>query len=321
MDLCDKWYAHLLAVSSYVPDRVLTNKDLEKMVDTSDEWISSRTGISERRIVDSDQSTSDLAANAAKKALEKANLDPKDLDLIIVATSSSDMLFPSTACFVQKKIGASKAVAFDISAACTGYVYGIAVASSFIESGQYKKVMLIGADSLSKYIDWEDRNTCVLFGDGAGALILSATKEKRGVLKSHLCSDAQFTDLLYLPGAKSGDSQTIKMKGNEVFKIAVNTMVDSAQKILDQCGVTPKDVACVVPHQANIRIIKAVSKRLGLDDKIVYTNVERFGNTAAATIGIALDEVIENSLVSKGDLILFFAFGAGFTSGSVLLKL
>ncbi len=314
-----------------MPERVLTNKDLETMVDTSDEWIRTRTGISERRIAAEDQASSDLAAQAAREALKNAQLTPDDIDMIIVATVTPDMLFPSTACFVQKAIGASRAAAFDLSAACTGFVYAMSVGANFIESGQCKKVLVIGSEVLSKFVDWEDPSTCVLFGDGAGAAIMSATDTPKGVLKSHLHSEAEYTDLLYLPGGGSSfpasvetleqRMHSVKMKGNEVFKIAVNTMVESAQNILNECQIDPDKLAYVIPHQANVRIINAVGKRLGIDENKVYINVDRFGNTSAATVAIALDEVIHKKLVVPGDLILCVAFGAGFTSGSLLLQI
>ena len=324
-------HAVIAGVGSYAPDKVMTNHDIEQIVETSDEWIRTRTGIKERHIASDDQACSDLAYEAAQEALKDAGMAPEEIELIIVATVTPDMLFPSTACFVQKKIGAIRAAAFDLSAACTGFVYALSVAASLIESGQYQNVLVIGAEALSKFVDWEDRGTCILFGDGAGATVLKASDKDKGILKTHLFSEAKHTDLLYLLGGGSAFPLTvktlkerlhfIKMKGNEVFKIAVNTMVDAAQKILKDAGLNPEDVACVIPHQANVRIINAVSKRLGINEERVYINVDRFGNTSAATIPIALDELVKSRKVGSGDLILMVAFGAGFTSGSLLVKL
>ena len=331
MPLSSPFYARLIGVGSFAPAKVLTNADLEEMVDTSDEWISTRTGIKERRIAEEGFTCSDLAVCAAEEALRNANIVADDIDLIIVATITPDMLFPSTACFVQKKIKAHNAVAFDISAACSGYVYAMSIASNFIANGQYKTVLVIGSELLSKFVDWEDRSTCILFGDGAGAAVLQVSKKKEGILRTYLDSDAKYTDLLYLPGGGSlypaspaslqNGLHTIKMKGNEVFKIAVNTMVESVQKILEIEKLTIDDISCIIPHQANIRIIKAVGKRLNAINDQVYINVDRFGNTSAATIAIALDEVIKHNVVKKGDLVLCVAFGAGFTSGAMLLKI
>jgi 3-oxoacyl-[acyl-carrier-protein] synthase-3 len=324
-------HAVIAGVGSYAPEKVMTNHDMEQIVETSDEWIRTRTGIKERHIASDDQASSDLAYKAAQEALKDAEMAPEEIQLIIVATVTPDMLFPSTACFVQKKLGAVRAAAFDLSAACTGFVYALGVAASLIESGQYQNVLVIGAEALSKFVDWEDRGTCILFGDGAGATVLKASDEDKGILKTHLFSEAEHTDLLYLPGGGSAFPLTpktlkerlhfIKMKGNEVFKIAVNTMVDAAQKILKDAGLNPEDVACVIPHQANVRIINAVRKRLLIDEERVYINVDRFGNTSAATIPIALDELVKSGKVGSGDLILMVAFGGGFTSGSLLLKL
>ena len=324
-------YAKLVGVGSYVPDKVLTNKDLEKIVDTSDEWIKTRTGIRERHISSNDEATSDLALKASLRAMENANISSDKIELIIVATVTPNMLFPSTACFLQKELRAFNAVAFDLSAACSGFVYAVSVASSLIESGRYSNVLVVGAEVLSKFVNWKDRSTCILFGDGAGAAILSATDKQEGVLYSCLHSDSSYTDLLYLPGGGSlypankktldDELHTIKMKGNEVFKIAVNTMVDSAQKVLNEYGIEAKDLKMIIPHQANHRIISAVRKRLNVSSDCVYSNVDRFGNTSAATIPIALDEVIVSQKVTKGDLVLCVAFGAGFTSGSLLLKI
>lgn len=325
-----KRHANIIGVGSYAPEKVLTNADIEKIVETSDEWIRTRTGISERRIATKNQSTSDLAYEAAVRAIEDAAINVADIDLIIVATVTPDMLFPSTACFVQQKLGAKHAAAFDISAACTGFIYALSIASSFIESGQFKNILVIGSEVFSKFVDWEDRSTCVLFGDGAGAAILQATEEDKGILRTHIHSEAEHTDLLYLPGGGSmhpaspatleGRLHFVKMKGNEVFKIAVNTMVDSAHHIIEQCDISPDDIKCVIPHQANIRIINAVSKRLGINEDYVYVNVERFGNTSAATVAIALDEVIKGKKIQTGELMMLVAFGAGFTSGSIILK-
>lgn len=274
---------------SYLPTRVLTNQDLEKMVDTTNEWILERTGISERRIADADTATSDLAKNAGTAALDQAGLKPEELDLIIVATITPDQLFPSTACFVQEKIGAKNAVCFDIGAACSGYIYGIMVADSFLRSGTFRNALVIGAEKLSAFTDWTDRSTCVLFGDGAGAVVLSASDSNDTILGCYLGSDGSAADLLRLPagGSRMPSSREtvdqrlhfLKMEGRDVFRRAVQAMCVSAESILKKCGKTPDEIALMISHQANKRIINAVSRKLSLPEKKVFINVDRCGNT------------------------------------------
>ncbi len=319
----------IIGVGAYLPKKVLSNADLEKMVDTSDEWITTRTGIKERRIVSAQEAASDLSIKAAKSALKDAGLKPQDIDLIILATVTPDMQFPSTACFVQKGLGAIGAVCFDISAACSGFVYAITIAQQFIASGAYKRALVIGAEVLSSVTDWKDRNTCVLFGDGAGAAVLSEVKSG-GILSTYLGSDGTNTDLLMVPGGGSRNPAThktvdsrlhyVKMQGNELFKLAVNIMVSAAQKALKQAGLNYKDVDCFIPHQANNRILSAVAKRLGIDEDKVYLNIAKYGNTSSASIAIALCEAAKDGKIKKGDIVLLDAFGAGLVWGACVIK-
>jgi 3-oxoacyl-[acyl-carrier-protein] synthase-3 len=294
----NKFNVKILGTGSYVPEKVLTNSDLEKMVDTSDQWITERTGIKERRIIDKSQNLSDLAFEASKKALEKAKMQANQIDVIIVATVSGEMPLPATACILQKKLGIN-AVAFDISAACSGFMYGLSVAKSFIESGTYKTVLLVGGEVLTRITDWTDRNTCVLFGDGAGAMVLQASETENNVLSLHLGADGNYTNLLNIPAGGTAMPTThetvdnklqfIKMAGKEVFKIAVVKMAEAAQKALELAGKKDEDIALYIPHQANLRIIEAVGKRLGVDKGKVYVNVHKYGNMSSATTIIALD--------------------------------
>ncbi|OGS18719.1 MAG: 3-oxoacyl-ACP synthase [Elusimicrobia bacterium RIFOXYA2_FULL_50_26] len=321
----------ILGTGSYLPSRVLTNADLEKMVQTSDEWITTRTGIKERRIADDKTATSDLAVEAAKNALKEAGLAPTDIDAIIVATVTPDMFFPSTACLVQKQLGASKAACFDLSAACTGFIYGLACAKSFIESGMFSNILLIGAETLSKITDWNDRNTCVLFGDGAGAMVLGRTSGQKSVLSVHLGADGNYESLLKLPGGGSRNPATaktveerlhfMKMEGREVFKVAVMKMSEAAEKALEIAGKKTGDLALVIPHQANLRIIEAIAKRMALPAEKVYVNLHKYGNVSAATTIIALDEARKESRVKPGDLVELVAFGGGFTWGATVIQL
>jgi 3-oxoacyl-(acyl-carrier-protein) synthase III len=322
--------AVVIGTGSYLPDNIMTNDDISKIVDTSDEWISSRTGIKERRISIS-ENTSDLAYGAAKKALLNSGLDANDIDLIICATISPDSFMPSVACMVQHLLGAKKAAAFDLTAACSGLVYGITVASSFIESGLYQNILVIGAETLSKALDWKDRSTCVLFGDGAGAVILSASEEKNGVMASTLASDGSKQDYLCLPAFALSNpycpiedenriQPTISMKGQEVFKFAVRSINDLIKNVLNKAGLTPDDIKYIVPHQANIRIIETAAKSCGIPFDKFFMNLDRYGNTSAATIGIALDEMVEKDMLCNGDRIILIGFGAGMTSGAVLLE-
>jgi len=300
------------------------------MVDTSDEWITTRTGIKERRIADSDTATSDLAAKAAQNALLNAGLEASEIDLIIVATITPDKNFPSTACIVQSKIKAYNAVAFDISAACTGFIYGIVIANQFITTGLYKNILVIGAETLSKFVDWQDRNTCVLFGDGAGAVVMSKVKEGYGVLAQYLGSDGSGGDTLAIDAGGSRNPATfetisqkmhyIRMDGNEVFKFAVKIMASAAEEVVKIAGINKSDVDFLVPHQANIRIIEAARKRMGLPENRVYVNLERYGNMSAASIPVALDEAVNSGAIKSGDNVILVGFGAGLTWGSCLVK-
>lgn len=322
--------SRIIATGSYLPERALTNQDLEKMVDTSDEWITERTGIKERRIADENQAASDLAYEASKIALERANLRPEDIEVIIVATVSGDMPFPSTACFLQAKLGAVNAVGFDINAACSGFLYALSIADSFIKSEMYRRILVVGAEVLSKITDWKDRTTCVLFGDGAGVAILEPTDEDRGIISMHINSDGRMWDLLNLPGGGSRSPTSeetiknrlhyIKMKGNETFKIAVRTLEDLVVKTLEEQGLESSQLSLLIPHQANLRIIQATADRLGLPMSKVVVNLNKYGNTSAASIPIALDESISYGRIKEGDYILLEAFGGGLTWASALIK-
>jgi len=305
--------AGIYGVGSAVPEGVLSNRDLEKMVETSDEWIVTRTGIKERRIAAAHENASDYAAAAAKRALARAGVDPGDLDLLIVATLTPDVFCPPTACILQHKIGATRAAAFDLAAACSGFVYGLDVAARGIEAGAYRHVLVIGVDLLSRVADYTDRSTCVLFGDGAGAAVLGPV-ERGGVLSTYLGADGSSGDKLTVPVSRNGSSASfIKMEGSEVFKFAVRVMPEAALEALRRAGVAAEDVGLFIPHQANIRIIDAAAKRLGLTEDRVFRNVERYGNTSAASIPIALDEAITAGRVQDGDIIVLVGFGGGLT--------
>ena len=322
--------ARIIGTGSYLPEKVLTNADLETFLDTSDEWIFTRTGIRERRVAAEGECTSDLATNAARQALAMAGVAPEELDLIIVGTITGDFPWPATACLVQHKLGVSGCGAFDVSAACSGFLYALANGVRQIESGAASKVLVIGAEVLTRAVDWEDRNTCVLFGDGAGAVVLSAETGDRGVLSTHLHADGSFWELLYQPGFGSRHPASqeglaarlpfLKMQGNEVFKIAVRMLHEVAEEALTANGMTAADVSLFIPHQANRRILDATAKRLGLHDKQVYINVERFGNTSGASIPIALDEANRAGRLHPGDIVLFDAFGGGLTWASALVR-
>lgn len=314
----------------YVPPKILTNAELEKMVDTSDEWIITRTGIRERHIADEAQATSDLCLEAARRALEQASLKIKDIDLILVATSSPDTLFPSTACWVQKGLGASEIPAFDLSAGCTGFLYGMIVAESLILTQVCRRVLLIGGELLTKITNWEDRSTCVLFGDAAGAVILEESQDDSGILSSYWRADGSLAELLYLPAGGTrlpASEETVRkglhyisMKGNEVFKHAVRRMGEAAIEALKKAGLRPEDVTHFIPHQANIRIIEATGERLKIPARKVYTNIERYGNVSVASIPICLEELRIQGKLKKGDIILMDAFGAGFTWAAVVYR-
>lgn len=312
-----------------VPERVMTNFDLERFVDTSDQWIVERTGVKERRISDSKTATSDLSILAGQEALKNAGRDAKDLDAIIVCTATPDMFFPSTGCLVQRGLDASKAMAFDLSAGCTGFLYGLGVGEGLIKDGM-KVVLIIGADTLSKVTDYTDRSTCVIFGDGAGAAVLEEDDSDSGIIGKYFVADGSLGELLYMPAGgtrmpatkKTVDARLhyIKMAGNEVFKHAVRSMADASIRALEKAGLSADDVDLLIPHQANTRIIEATRRRLGLPKEKVYINIDRYGNTSAASIPIALYEVVQTGLISGGETILMVAFGAGFTWGGVVLR-
>ncbi|OQX51667.1 MAG: 3-oxoacyl-ACP synthase [Candidatus Aminicenantes bacterium 4484_214] len=320
----------IVGTGFYVPDKILTNQDLEKMVDTSDEWIVTRTGIRERHIASEEQATSDLAAEAARRALQDAGLTAEEVDLILVATSTPDTIFPSTACRVQHSLGADHVPAFDLSAGCTGFLYGMIVAEGLILNGPARRVLLIGAELLTKITNWEDRSTCVLFGDGAGAVILEESQDDSGMLSAYWRADGSLGELLILPGGgtripASHDSvdqklHYIQMKGNEVFKHAVKRMGEAAVEALKIAGLKKKDVDFLVPHQANIRIIDATGQRLKLPPERVYTNIQRYGNISVASIPVAIHELKESGQLKKGDILVFVAFGAGFTWAAVVYR-
>ena len=320
----------ILGTGSYFPNKVLTNADLEKIVETSDEWISTRTGIKERRIAAKGEYTSDLAYKASLEAIKAANIKLEEIDLILVATITQDMFFPSTACFLQKKLGLISIPAFDLSAACSGFVYGVATARAFIESGLYKNVLLVGAEELSKITDWTDRNTCVLFGDGAGAMVLSVSQGNSDILSTFLGSDGSYAQLLLIPGGGSinpataktvdGKLHSIKMQGKEVFKAAIPKMVFAAQKALELSGEKLEDIKLFIPHQANMRIIEAVAKKMDIPMERVFVNIHKTGNISSATTITALDEAIKTGKLNKGDLVELVAFGGGFTWGAIVLK-
>jgi 3-oxoacyl-[acyl-carrier-protein] synthase III len=319
----------ITGIGMYVPKKVLTNQELEKMVETSDDWITTRTGIKCRRIAQPGTASSDLAVRAGKKALESANLKPDEIDLIIVATITPDMPFPSTACFVQSKLGAKNAACFDIGAACSGFIYGLVTAKNFIDSKMYKNALVIGVEVLSSVTDYTDRNTCVLFGDGAGAAVLQPVKSG-GILSHYIGSDGDLANLLYLPGGGSKNPANndtvknrmhyIKMSGSEVFKSAVRLMADAATHAVCDAKLGCKDISLLIPHQANMRIIHSVRQRIGLPEEKVYLNVAKYGNVSAASTIIALCEAVEEKRIKKGDIVVLVAFGAGFTWGSVVIK-
>lgn len=321
--------AGIIGLGCYLPSRRLTNADLEKMVDTSDEWITTRTGIKERRLAAKNEATSDLAIAAAKDALKSAKVKPADLDLIIIATISSDMHFPSTACLVQNALGAKKAMCMDVGAACAGFVYALTIAQQFIESGKVKKALVVGAEMLSSITDWTDRNTCVLFGDGAGACIMAPVK-RGGIISSYLGSDGTQANLMKLPAGGSRHPAThqtvdkkmhyIKMEGKELFKIAVNTMADAANRALKLAGLECKDIDCVIPHQANIRILMSVAKKLNLPKEKIFLNIDRYGNMSSASTAIALCEAVRKKMIKKGDIVVLDAFGAGLVWGACVIK-
>jgi 3-oxoacyl-[acyl-carrier-protein] synthase-3 len=317
-------------VGSYLPEKVLSNADLEKMVETSDEWITTRTGIKERRIAAKDQFTSDLATQAAIRAMNNAGITADQIDLIIVATITPDMPFPSTACLVQQKINATRAAAFDIEAACSGFIFGLEIAQQFIMSRTYNTVLVIGAEKLSSIVDWTDRNTCVLFGDGAGAAILQNRPQAHGLLTAVMGSDGQKSDLLFMPGGGSRCPATadsvanrmhyLRMEGKETFKNAVQAMQTAAEEAMRRCEIDITRIKCIIPHQANRRIIDAVCERIGGKPEQLFINLHKYGNTSAASVAIALDEAVQSGNLQRGDLILMIVFGAGLTWGAAVIE-
>jgi 3-oxoacyl-[acyl-carrier-protein] synthase-3 len=320
----------ITGVGSYVPERVMTNADLEKIVETSDEWITTRTGIKERRIAAANEFTSDLAANAAKRAMAMAGVTGEQIDLIIVATITPDMPFPNTACLVQQKIGAGRAAAFDIEAACSGFIYALEIGQQFIMSRTYETVLVIGAEKLSSITNWKDRNTCVLFGDGAGAAILQNRENSHGLLTAVMGADGDKANLLSMPGGGSACPATLqsvtdglhflRMDGKETFKNAVQAMCSAANEVLQRCDLDVTKIKCVIPHQANRRIIDAVGDRLKATPEQLFVNLHKYGNTSAASVAIALDEAVRSGKIQQGDLILIVAFGAGLTWGAAVIE-
>lgn len=319
----------IAGLGAYLPQRVLNNQDLERMVDTSDEWIITRTGIKERRIASDDEAASDLGAKAAEEALEDASLSPEDLELFICATITPDMFFPSTSCFIQKKLKIANAVCFDVSAACTGYIYAINIAEQFLKNGVYKNALVVGTEKLSAITDWQDRSTCVLFGDGAGACVLKPA-DKGGIVSTYLGADGEQASLLRIPAGGSRMPATpltieqrqhfLKMEGSEIFKHAVRLMTDAAERALSAAGLSCKDVALLIPHQANIRILQAVAKKIGLSEDRIYMNIERYGNMSSASTAVALYEAVKCGRIKQGDVVVLVAFGAGLTWGATVIE-
>ncbi|NLC03504.1 MAG: ketoacyl-ACP synthase III [Tissierellia bacterium] len=320
----------ITGIGKYMPEDILTNDDLSKMVETSNEWIVERTGIEERRIAKEHISTSDLATEAARAALEDANLKPEDIDLIIVATATADHAFPSTACIIQSNLGMVNAAAFDLSAACSGFVYGLATGASFIQSGAYEKILVIGSEVFSKIVNWEDRNTCILFGDGAGACVLERCETGYGILSFDLGADGTGGNTLIVPAGGSRTpttSETLKQKqhllqmdGKEVFKFGVRIMEKATRKALEKANLTTEDVDFLVPHQANIRIIDSATKKLKINPEKLCINLEKYGNMSSASIPVALEEVVAENKIKKGDIVVLVGFGAGLTWGSMAIR-
>jgi 3-oxoacyl-[acyl-carrier-protein] synthase-3 len=320
----------ITGLGAWVPEQVITNQDLMQTIETSDEWIVTRTGISERRKAAEHEASSDLGLRAARAALADAGIRAEELDLILVATITPDMLFPATACLIQQELGATKAAAFDLSAACSGFIYGLAVGGQFVATGMYRKVLVVAAETMSKVVNWQDRNTCILFGDGAGAVVLQPVEEGFGLLSFDLGSDGTGADLLKLPAGGSRKPTTLEtvqngehyltMNGNEVFKFAVKIMGDTALKSLEKAGLSTAEIDYFVPHQANTRIIEAAVKRLGLSNEKVYVNLDKYGNMSSASVPVALAEAVRKGLLKKGDLLVLVGFGAGLTWGSCVLK-
>ena len=320
----------IIGTGSYVPEKILTNADLEKLVDTTDEWITSRTGIKERRQAAKDEFTSDMGARAALSAMQKAGVTAEQIDLIILATITPDMPFPSTACLIQRKIGAHRAAGFDLEAACSGFIYGLEIGQQFIMSRTYDTVLVIGAEKLSSIVDWKDRNTCVLFGDGAGAAVLQNRPNSHGLLTAVMGADGRKADLLFMAGGGSRCPATaesvaarqhyLRMEGKETFKNAVQAMQTAAKEALRRCELDISRIKCIIPHQANQRIVDAVGERLGAKPEQLFVNLHKYGNTSAASVAIALDEAVTSGRVQRGDLILMVVFGAGLTWGAAVIE-
>ncbi len=322
-------FVKFLGIGSAAPEKILSNLDLEKMIDTSDEWILSRTGIAERRIVEPEVATSDLAYEASIKALEDASMDPEDIDGIVVGTITPDYIFPSTACVLQSLLGANNAFAFDVLAGCSGFIYALHVAKGLIQSGGSKNLLVVGAETVSKIMNYEDRTTCILFGDGAGAAVITTT-DTPGILSSCLGANGDGGKFLYMPAGGSrmptseetvkNGSHFLRMEGKEVFKEAVKALQSSTLEAIKQADITPDDIDLLIPHQANYRIIEAVRKRLELPEEKVFSNLDRYGNTSSASVPIALDEVVKSGRLKRGDIVVFSAFGAGFTWGASVVR-
>jgi 3-oxoacyl-[acyl-carrier-protein] synthase III len=320
----------IVGIGSYAPSRVVSNHDLERMVETTAQWIVERTGVRERRVAAENEAASDLAVQAAKRALKDASVSEKEIDLILVATSTPDMFFPSTACLVQDRLGARQAAAFDLSAACSGFIFALSVADQYVRNGAYKTVLVIGSEVMSRIVNWSDRNTCILFGDGAGAVVVRPGRGPSGILSTHLHSDGRLWELIQVPGGGSRippspemvaqKKQFVHMRGSETFKVAVRALEEAAHEALKANHVNASEIGLFVPHQANARIIKAVAERLGVPLSKVVMNLDRYGNTSAASIPMALDEVVQNGKLRRGDLVLLDAFGGGLTWASALIR-
>lgn len=324
--MSQKIYSRIIGTGGYLPEKILTNLDLEKMVETSDEWIRERTGIEQRHIAAEGQTTCDLAEQASLRALDMAGIDASKIDMIVVATTTPDKIFPSTACLLQQRLNIHGCPAFDVQAVCSGFVYALSVADQFIKTGMSKCVLVVGAETLSRITNWEDRNTCVLFGDGAGAVLLEASAEP-GILSTHIHADGEYEELLHVPSGvsklpKSDDvaERTMSMKGNEVFKVAVNTLSRIANETLEANNMQKEDIDWLVPHQANLRIIKATAKKLKLREDQTVITVNKHANTSSASVPLALDEAIRDGRIQRGQTLLLEAFGGGFTWGSALIK-
>jgi 3-oxoacyl-[acyl-carrier-protein] synthase-3 len=323
--------AKLLGIGSYLPEKILTNKDLEKMVDTSDEWITTRTGIKERRVSSPSQASSDLGYQASLKAIENAGIVKESIEMIITATITPDMFFPSTACIIQEKLGLDNIPCFDLSSACAGFIYGLEIARSFIDSGKYSTILVIATDCMSKVTDYTDRSTCILLGDGSAAAVVGKSKDDIGILDSYLGASGKYARLLYMPAGGSRQPASIetvtqrlhymKMEGSAVYKVAVTSMVDAVNVVLKKAGLSKDDISLFIPHQANLRIIQAIGKTLDVPMEKIFVNIEKYGNMSAASVGVAFDEAIRNEKIKNGDTICMVSFGSGFTWASNIIKL